>query len=683
MSAASSGLAASPAIAAAAAAGADANRIALLAAMASGGAGAAGAAGGPASAVAAITAAMGAADQGGLPSHLAKLWQFKNSAAAGMGLKPSSSSDAMMPLSPPQTPLPPPPALPRFQPAPTATGPPPPPQLPYHLLMAYQQQQQNNPFLNRQPGVPTPEALEQIRLLHLSAVIEQQQRMAAVAAIQQNDLLRSVTSEKASEDGEDHDAPLDVINNDDEGDIDDEEEEAAPKKPSVEEMKRELEQVEDEMKESADDEDASKEKEEKAAEDSEVTTTTTAASNSVAAADSSGAPMASDSFRVAMMKKLLELKGGSGAEDDKQATESVMEFLRQHQMKQQQQMQDVSSTPSSIDGAAAVGSGGGGGGCNLQYEDSLNSDGNDDSQDEISTTTLASAAPLMNVSASSAEDRKVRVRTLISEEQLTVLKTYYGLNPRPKREELERIAAKIGHPFKVVKVWFQNSRARDRREGKHVSPLQHGGGGGAGLTLPNFVNGESPSQPFLNNNFPQLLNASGLFPRLDQPGSGKDSDAAMDSADSSNEASGARATAEQPLDLSAKGSSPSVSPISNRSLTPTTHNSAIAGLHSSLNQQLEQQFRAAAAAAMAGSKFPFVFPGQPSPAAAIMPPLPPPVAAFGSFDVYRFTDDVNKSPLSAGEEDGTFPCPKCDKVFTKKSSLARHKFDHSGELITS
>ena len=81
---------------------------------------------------------------------------------------------------------------------------------------------------------------------------------------------------------------------------------------------------------------------------------------------------------------------------------------------------------------------------------------------------------------------------------------------------------------------------------------------------------------------------------------------------------------------------------------------------------------------MAGSKFPFAFPLQPP---AVVPALPCGVgmmapAAGLPFDVYRFTDD--KPPLP-GEEDGTFPCSKCDKVFTKKSSLARHKFDHSGE----
>jgi len=41
---------------------------------------------------------------------------------------------------------------------------------------------------------------------------------------------------------------------------------------------------------------------------------------------------------------------------------------------------------------------------------------------------------------------------MISDDQLTVLKTRYSENPKPRREELVRIAAEIGHPFKVVKV---------------------------------------------------------------------------------------------------------------------------------------------------------------------------------------------------------------------------------------
>ena len=60
-------------------------------------------------------------------------------------------------------------------------------------------------------------------------------------------------------------------------------------------------------------------------------------------------------------------------------------------------------------------------------------------------------------------DRKIRVRTALSEEQQLVLKEHYALNPRPNREEFKRIAQQIGLDNRVVQVWFQNNRARERR----------------------------------------------------------------------------------------------------------------------------------------------------------------------------------------------------------------------------
>ncbi|XP_066994900.2 zinc finger protein 1 [Anabrus simplex] len=68
----------------------------------------------------------------------------------------------------------------------------------------------------------------------------------------------------------------------------------------------------------------------------------------------------------------------------------------------------------------------------------------------------------------SEDGRKVRVRSLIADEQLAILKGHYSINPRPKKDELSRIAEKIGFPVRVVQVWFQNTRARDRREGRLV-----------------------------------------------------------------------------------------------------------------------------------------------------------------------------------------------------------------------
>jgi hypothetical protein len=47
----------------------------------------------------------------------------------------------------------------------------------------------------------------------------------------------------------------------------------------------------------------------------------------------------------------------------------------------------------------------------------------------------------------------------------------------------------------------------------------------------------------------------------------------------------------------------------------------------------------------------------------------------------RFLSDENES--SSNDDDGHFVCDKdkCDKSFTKRSSLARHKFEHSGNFF--
>ena len=66
------------------------------------------------------------------------------------------------------------------------------------------------------------------------------------------------------------------------------------------------------------------------------------------------------------------------------------------------------------------------------------------------------------------DDRKLRIRSLFTDEQLNVLKAHYLLNPRPRKFELIRIGNKIGFPKRVVQVWFQNMRARDRKQGKEM-----------------------------------------------------------------------------------------------------------------------------------------------------------------------------------------------------------------------
>jgi zinc finger homeobox protein 1/2 len=307
-----------------------------------------------------------------------------------------------------------------------------------------------------------------------------------------------------------------------------------------------------------------------------------------------------------------------------------------------------------------------------------------------STPTSASCNGLSS-QQQQQDERRVRVRTLISEEQLAVLKAYYMMNPRPKREDLDKIANQIGHPFKVVKVWFQNSRARDRREGKPVSsqqqqqqqlPFYHPNAvAAAAAAAAALLNGQQPphlaptstpiTSPTFTNAGGNANNAfgqhpmMGLFPRLPFMSNALKSQSeplfplGMMNSNRSNEekssssslsASGSDASEELPLDLSNKGSSPSVSPMSNHEM---------------------QRERASPPHLLPHGMpkaFPFSFPPPPAGLAGLASSLQ---------EMYRLREDLDVS--AASEEEGSFPCTKCDKTFSKRSSLTRHKYEHSDQ----
>ena len=61
----------------------------------------------------------------------------------------------------------------------------------------------------------------------------------------------------------------------------------------------------------------------------------------------------------------------------------------------------------------------------------------------------------------------------MSHENKSILEAFYDQNPMPKQQEYEYLSSKIGHSHKKVKVWFQNKRAKDRREGKYELNVQN------------------------------------------------------------------------------------------------------------------------------------------------------------------------------------------------------------------
>ncbi|KAG1652154.1 Zinc finger E-box-binding homeobox protein zag-1 [Nymphon striatum] len=98
------------------------------------------------------------------------------------------------------------------------------------------------------------------------------------------------------------------------------------------------------------------------------------------------------------------------------------------------------------------------------------------------------------------EGRKWRVRSLFSEEHLRVLKTFYKINPRPKKYDVEKLANQIGFATRVVQVWFQNMRARDRRRGRHIQVPYYTSG----------ANNQNPSRSFPSSNqmaYPSLVSS--------------------------------------------------------------------------------------------------------------------------------------------------------------------------------
>ena len=59
--------------------------------------------------------------------------------------------------------------------------------------------------------------------------------------------------------------------------------------------------------------------------------------------------------------------------------------------------------------------------------------------------------------------KEKRKRTFISMPQLNALKIAYCSSPKPTLQERERISNETGLEMRVVQVWFQNRRAKDKR----------------------------------------------------------------------------------------------------------------------------------------------------------------------------------------------------------------------------
>uniref|UniRef100_A0A915E1S5 Uncharacterized protein n=1 Tax=Ditylenchus dipsaci TaxID=166011 RepID=A0A915E1S5_9BILA len=77
-----------------------------------------------------------------------------------------------------------------------------------------------------------------------------------------------------------------------------------------------------------------------------------------------------------------------------------------------------------------------------------------------------------------------RPRTTISAKSLETLKQAYQASSKPARHIREQLAAQTGLDMRVVQVWFQNRRAKEKRLKKDAGRRWNNGGNGNGSSCP-------------------------------------------------------------------------------------------------------------------------------------------------------------------------------------------------------
>ncbi|KAJ8980222.1 hypothetical protein NQ317_010219 [Molorchus minor] len=270
------------------------------------------------------------------------------------------------------------------------------------------------------------------------------------------------------------------------------------------------------------------------------------------------------------------------------------------------------------------------------------------------------------------DGRKVRVRSLISEEQLKVLKDNYKLNPRPKREDLEKIASSIGFPVRVVQVWFQNTRARDRREGRLIQIFQ---------LKKEMVSSESSpaSSPPRPSSVNAHLEGSEEVVNLSRKSSRSPTPYMPYANQYHNSNSSEPRQSPSPLDFNSSRLA--------QILAQPAHKFALSSMGLVPMEQL-MQFGAAdlpSLSQLISNRISNLSPNSDKGAWSEGRDIPADMTEEELAKRNKMSQIMLKSLGSPvlgnqdGEIEGQFTCDQCDKSFSKQSSLARHKYEHSGQ----
>lgn len=318
------------------------------------------------------------------------------------------------------------------------------------------------------------------------------------------------------------------------------------------------------------------------------------------------------------------------------------------------------------------------------------------------------------------DHKRARVRSVLSEETLQVLRSQYETNPRPKRNIIQILSQQLGYPNRVIQVWFQNMRARDRRLGRPIPSIGHDANSSDAPESVRSIGDRSPKLignsclPLISNHMDQP--SALALTCVDDPKPHSKFQTIITSLSPSPASTPVSINnnlyqskfkekvafvAEQPLDLSVKLPSKSSHDMINISLQAIMCQSkaakASALCKESINEAVDEMFgegeesggirgdesreASSVAESIVVESLEYL---SDSSKVRCSPP--------NSGKIWKIADEVNhdssiRGSLSpcregsgspGGEMTGIFVCDHCDKSFNKQSSLARHKYEHSG-----
>lgn len=108
---------------------------------------------------------------------------------------------------------------------------------------------------------------------------------------------------------------------------------------------------------------------------------------------------------------------------------------------------------------------------------------------DVSSYDGSSHSPTSVSCMTSSHSRTKRMRTSFKHHQLRSMKSYFAINQNPDAKDLKNLSQKTGLPKRVLQVWFQNARAKWRRNMMRQEQQANGGSMnkiGMGLMLPNI-----------------------------------------------------------------------------------------------------------------------------------------------------------------------------------------------------